>query len=123
MTRFDGYSGSGPVGDIKKCSKWRAPMRARIHGDGRENREGFTWVDTESDRNRKCMDVRPGRLGSGQVARFQQDVGDLIGKAPSLTGDQNPVRIFGIERRSGHPMLKQHPRAACPVSILDRLVA
>jgi hypothetical protein len=44
---------------------------ALADGPARESREGFPWVDcvhsglsptTESDRDRKCMDVRPGRL-------------------------------------------------------------
>ncbi len=66
----------------------------------------------------------PGHLAlSRQVASFQQDVGDLFGKALSATADQNPLRIFGIERRSRHAMLKQRPRAACPVTMLDRFVA
>ena len=65
----------------------------------------------------------PGHLASRRVAHFQQDVGDLAGEALSATGDQNAPRSFGIERRSWHAMLKQHPRAACPVTILDRFVA
>ena len=67
--------------------------------------------------------VDPGHPASRQGAQFQQDLGDLVGKALSATGDQYPLRIFGIERRSWHAMLKQRPRAPWPVTTLDRLVA
>jgi hypothetical protein len=65
----------------------------------------------------------PGHPALGQVARLQQGVGHLVGKALSATGDQNLLRILGIRRRSWHAMLEQSPRAACPVTIIDRFVA
>jgi hypothetical protein len=90
---------------------WIADERPDIAMSTRMTQTGSAWT------------CGPGHLVSVQVAHFQQGVGDLVGKALFATGDQNPLRIFGIECRSWHAMLTQRPRAACPVTILDRFVA